>query len=308
MSALRWRSVDDGQVSVVHGDVELLRYTYEPTTDPLESPKPYIHPLRTRSGRVVSLFRPHDHVWHKGIAWSLPVVGNENFWGGPTYVHGQFYVQLENNGQQRHRSSTASGTDGEPTAFSHDLDWVTQNGERLFTERRTLSASLAGTDDWVLIFDTTMRNLSGRDVTIGSPTTRGRENAGYGGLFWRGPRSFTGGTLVTAHGLGGDDLRGWRGEWMAFAGRHDEEDGSSLVLMLDDTMNPHHPPQWFARSEEFACLNPAPFFSEELTVAADEEVRFRYGVGFSDGEAAKAPALADEVRTALTAVPRSARR
>ena len=27
-----------------------------------------------------------------------------------------------------------------------------------------------------------------------------------------------------------------------------------------------HPPQWFARTEEFACLCPAPFFSEEHTV------------------------------------------
>ncbi len=40
------------------------------------------------AGDTVPLFRPHDHVWHKGIAWSLPHVGEHNFWGGPTYVHG----------------------------------------------------------------------------------------------------------------------------------------------------------------------------------------------------------------------------
>ncbi|MBB5778859.1 hypothetical protein HD596_005615 [Nonomuraea jabiensis] len=50
----------------------------------------------------MSLFRPHDHVWHKGIAWSLPHVGEHNFWGGPTYVHGRFYVQLDNNGSATH--------------------------------------------------------------------------------------------------------------------------------------------------------------------------------------------------------------
>ena len=55
---------------------------------------------------MVSLFRPHDHVWHKGIAWSLPHVGEHNFWGGPTYVHGSFYVQLENNGSAVHRAMT----------------------------------------------------------------------------------------------------------------------------------------------------------------------------------------------------------
>ena len=71
-------------VTVRDGDTELFHYVYQPGTVQLESPKPYIHPLRTRAGKVVSLFRPHDHVWHKGIAWSLPHVGEENFWGGPT--------------------------------------------------------------------------------------------------------------------------------------------------------------------------------------------------------------------------------
>ena len=89
----------DGAITVRAGDVELFRYVYIPDDCPqLESPKPYLHPIRTRAGHLVSLFRPHDHVWHKGIAWSLPWSVSENFWGGPTYVHGQFYVQLPNDG------------------------------------------------------------------------------------------------------------------------------------------------------------------------------------------------------------------
>ena len=78
----------DRSISVRLDGVELAEYVYAPDTVPLESPKPYLHPLRTRAGHLVSLFRPHDHVWHKGIAWSLPHVGTENFWGGPTFVPG----------------------------------------------------------------------------------------------------------------------------------------------------------------------------------------------------------------------------
>lgn len=283
-------------IAVSADGIEILRYTYDPDTPQLESPKPYIHPLRTRSGREVSLFRPHDHVWHKGIAWSLPVVGDENFWGGPTYVHGRFYVQLDNDGSQQHERIERFEARDDAVEFVHDLRWVTQAGNLMFTERRMLRVELLASEGWALVFETQMTNVSGDSVAIGSPTTKGRENAGYGGLFWRGPRSFTGGTLVTAAGTGGDDLRGWRGEWMAFAGRHDVDDAESLVLMLDSQDNPHHPPQWFARSEEFACLNPAPFFSEELDVAPGETARFRYGVGIADGSAAAASSLADEVR------------
>jgi hypothetical protein len=95
-------------------------------------------------------------------------------------------------------------------------------------------------------------------------------------------------------------MRGQRHEWMAYAGRHDHIDASSLVLMLDDSQNPHHPPQWFARSEEFAALNPAPFFSEEVVIPAGESATFRYGVGIADGVAADAPALAETVRGILS--------
>ncbi|MFJ5779797.1 PmoA family protein [Streptomyces sp. NPDC093094] len=299
MSTLGIRHDLGVSLTVRDGGTELFRYVYRPDTVRLESPKPYISPLRTRAGEVVSLFRPHDHVWHKGIAWSLPHVGEENFWGGPTYVHGSFYVQLENNGTQAHRRIVAlDGCEGTAT-FSHDLDWITQSGELFFTERRTLRASLISAHAWALTFETRMTNVSGADVVMGSPTTKGRENAGYGGLFWRGPRSFTGGRLVTENGLGGDEIRGRRMEWMAFEGRHDERDARSLVLMIDDTANPHHPPQWFARTEEFACLNPAPFFSEELTVEDRATVRFRYGVGVADADASAAPELADAVRRLL---------
>lgn len=288
-------------VTVQDGAVDLLRYTYLPDTPQLESPKPYLHPLRTRGGHVVSLFRPHDHVWHKGIAWSLPVVGEENFWGGPTYIHGRFYVQLPNDGSQQHRAVQQLEVDADGVArMSHELEWITEAGARLFTEERTLTARVLDDAAWALTFETAMTNVSGADIAIGSPTTKGRENAGYGGLFWRGPRSFTGGSLVTVEGTGsGNDVRGQRHEWMGFAGRHDEIDAESLLVMVDAPENPHHPPQWFARSEEFACLNPAPFFSEELVVGAGDTVRFRYGVGIADAGADAAGILADTVRDTI---------
>ncbi len=68
--------------------------------------------------------------------------------------------------------------------------------------------------------------------------------------------------------------------------------------MVDDTANPHHPPQWFARSEEFACLNPAPFFSEELELPDQETVHLRYAVVIATGEP-DAGKLAEHGRAAL---------
>jgi len=291
----------DREVVVRDGDVELFHYVYIPDNPQLESPRPYFYPIRTRAGRDTGLYRPHDHVWHKGITWSLPVVNDENFWGGPTYVRDQGYVQLPNNGTQGHRRFTELSQTADRVVIEHELDWTTESGQAYFSETRRITAQVTGETSWTLTFSTTLENVSGARIAIGSPTTKGRENAGYGGLFWRGLRSFTDGKLVTTDTIGsGNDVRGQRHEWMAFEGKHDHIDASSLVLMLDDSQNPHHPPQWFARSEEFAALNPAPFFSEEVVIRAGESATFRYGVGIADGVAADAPALADAVRGVLS--------
>lgn len=292
--------IDESSIVVSDGDVELLRCVIAPDSPQLESPKPYLHPIRTRAGHVVSLFRPWDHVWHKGIAWSLPVVDDENFWGGPTYVHGEGYVQLSNDGTQAHlRTTTAEVADGVAT-FAHELEWTSECGRRMFVEGRTMTARVVDAATWALTFETTMTNVTDTKIKIGSPTTKGRENAGYGGLFWRGPRSFTEGRLVTADGTGsGSDVRGQRHEWMGFEGRHDVVDATSLIVMVDAATNPHHPPQWFARSEEFAALNPAPFFSEEVHVPAGESVAFRYAIGIADADADAAARIAENLRGLL---------
>jgi hypothetical protein len=292
-------------VDVRSGDGPLFTYVYRPDTARRESPKPYLHPVQTLAGDVVSLFRPHDHVWHKGIAWSLPNVGEHNFWGGPTYVDGRSYVQLENNGSAVHREMTALSVGAGRADIAHDLDWTAQDGRAVIDEHRTLTATVLDHTSWVLIFETAMTNVSGATLDFGSPTTKGRDNAGYGGLFWRGPRSFTGGTVQSPAGTGADDLRGTRADWFAFRGRHDGTGRSSTIVMIDDSDNPRHPPQWFTRSEHFACLCPAPFFSEEFPLAHGHTVTFRYAVLVADGDHGTdgTADLAAQGRLALQSLP-----
>ena len=73
------------------------------------------------------------------------------------------------------------------------------------------------------------------------------------------------------------------------------------MLIIDDRANPQHPPQWFARTEEFACLCPAPFFSEEHTVEPGDTLALRYGVIVADGasDPARAARLAAAASDAL---------
>lgn len=299
----------DWSVQVAHRDQDLLTYVYAPDDAQLESPRPYFHPIRTLGGDLVSLFRPHDHVWHKGIAWSLPNVGPHNFWGGPSYVRGQGYVQLDNDGSMDHDRFTALEVTDDRVWVSHELTWHAQPtagqavGAEIAHEVRGFSVIVPADDTWVLTFSSAITNTSGEPLDIGSPTTKGRENAGYGGLFWRGPRSFTGGTILAPGYAGGEEIRGTRAEWMGFTGQHDQTARSSTVVIVDDTANPQHPPQWFMRNEWFAGVNPAPFFSEEVPFGAGRTLMFRYAVVIADGAADpdRGEALAGLGRTALRA-------
>lgn len=296
-------------VDVVHRGRSLATYVYAPDDVQLESPRPYLHPVRTLGGELVTAFRPWDHVWHKGIAWSLPNLGPHNFWGGPTYVRDQGYRQLDNDGSMDHERFTTLEADEGGARLAHDLTWHAQPGGEgpgasVVAERRELGVTVPADDAWVLTFATTMTNTSGADLAIGSPTTEGRDNAGYGGLFWRGPRSFTGGAILAPGVVGGEEVRGTRAEWMGFSGRHDGSGASSSLVMVDDAANPQHPPQWFMRTAMFACANPAPFFSEEVPFPAGGALTFRYAVVVADGgaDADRGEALAALGREALGGV------
>lgn len=290
---------------VAFGEQELLRYVYVPWDVQLESPRPYFHPLHTLGGDLVSLYRPHDHVWHKGIAWSLPNVGPANFWGGTTYSRGRGYEQLDNDGSMEHRRFDEIVAEPELVRVAHSLEWLTEQKELWFTEQRSFSVTVdSATDTWALAFSTRMVNVSDREIVIGSPTTQGRDNAGYGGLFWRGPRSFTGGTAHIPGRDGTDDLMGVRAPWMAYRGRHDDHGGVSTLVFVESPDNMGHPTQWFVRSEMFACVCPSPFFDTEVPLAPGDSCAFTYGVVIADGDrVTEAAKLADVGFAAAAALP-----
>lgn len=267
-----------GSVVVSAHGVELFTYVYRSPVDQLESPRPYLHPLKTLAGETVTQSRPDDHVWHTGLSWSLPNAGAHNFWGGPTFIRDRGYVQLPNNGRVDHRGFTAFDATDAGVELEEQLQWMSAAGDPVFTERRRLSATVAADlGSWTLVFDSVMRNVSGGAIDLGSPATEGRASAGYGGLFWRGPTSMGHGTVLSADMTGGEELMGSSGDWMGYSAE------AGTVLMIDHGENPRHPTPWFVRTEEYVGLCPAPFATDALVVAAGEKVRFRYSVVVANG-------------------------
>ena len=104
----------------------------------------------------------------------------------------------DNHGSQLHRGFDRLDADSADATVTERLEWVASTGEAWLAERRVLRFHSADTERgiWALDFSTELTNIHVETLELGSPTTHGRPNAGYTGLFWRGPRAFTGGPII----------------------------------------------------------------------------------------------------------------
>jgi Family of unknown function (DUF6807) len=257
--------VDDGRaLTLTVRGVELFRYTYRPDIPAFECPCPAFHPIRSLDGDVVTGNRPHDHRWHKGLAMTASHLSEQNFWGGVSWVRDEGYQVLPNVGSLVHKSFPESGV--------QEVDWITAVGEKWIDERRRFTAAV-GADHWSLTFGFELTNVRGEGLEFGSPTVFGREMAGYCGFFWRGPREFTGGTVLASDGQSGPEMMGRKASWLSFSSGHDEVDRASTLLFRTD---PEIPGEWFVRTEPYAVVNPSFAFFEPLVLPAGETLSLRY--------------------------------
>ena len=295
---------DGDLVSVQVGTVAVLTARFADDTVPLyECRTPYLHPLRTLSGGVVTGHRPHDHRWHKGLTMAVPrldrrgTAGATNFWGGPSYVDGRGYVDLHDAG----RIDTTAFDVLPDGSVAAELAWIGADGVPVLGERRTFAVRDVDAEAgcWTLEFRSSLRVLGTGAVEFKSPTVLGRERAGYCGFFWRGPREFTGGRVLAAAGATGaagataatgvEDpagataataLMGQRADWLAYIGEFDDRDGfATLIFVPDDGETP----EWFVRTDEYPGVNPSLAFRHPRVLEAGQRLDLGYRVVIADG-------------------------
>ncbi|MGW4170444.1 DUF6807 domain-containing protein [Streptomyces chartreusis] len=286
------------RVTHAHGDhiavtaangTEILRYVYRPDPDAFESRKPYAHPVRTLAGHTVTGYRPSDHRWHKGLQMTASHLSGQNFWGGNCYVHGQGYLPLpERVGSMRHDGFPDLTVEDDRLAVTEELTWIENGGAEWAREVRGLTVhsmdEAAGA--WTLDWSIRLTNTHDRPLRFGSPTTEGREMAGYTGLQWRGPRDFTGGTVFAPDSdADAEKLMGSQGPWIAFTTEHDDVDGHSTLVFAHapENLEALHESHWFVRAEPIPTVAFSWAFFEEFELPPGESFAYRYRVVFADG-------------------------
>ncbi|MBA2813273.1 PmoA family protein [Streptomyces sp. KM273126] len=281
------------RIDIVAGGVELMSYVYRPDPDPFESRKPYIHPLRTLAGNLVSGYRPNDHRWHKGLQMTASHLSQQNFWGGNSYLGpDRGYQRVEELvGSMRHDGFAELVATDDRFHLAEELTWVANDGAEWAHERRgiTVHSVDPASGSWALDWTIDLTNVRDEPLCFGSPTTAGREMAGYTGLQWRGPRDFTGGKVLGPEGEAEQEkLMGSQGPWLAFTAVHDDVDAGSTLVFAHapanlDPAQAAHESHWFVRSTPIPTVAFSWAFFEEFELAPGASFAYRYRMLIADG-------------------------
>ena len=245
--------------------VPVAHYVTAPDLDIRLGPRPYLHPVRTLGGTVVTDALPQDHPWHLGVSVAMQDVAGANLWGGRTYVRDQGYVWREDHGRIRHDDWRPAPDGG----FAESLLWCDGAGRALLREARSVTAR-AATCGWELSFRYGLSTAQPQPVVLGSPATNGRPGgAGYGGFFWRA----TAGPAVAFVPSGGNP-HGSADPWLALTVARTY----TLVfrgLAVGD--------RWFVRTDDYVGVCAALAFEQPLTVAPGAVVERDLRVLVADG-------------------------
>ncbi|GAB3794283.1 hypothetical protein GCM10028798_00500 [Humibacter antri] len=289
------------------------------------SPHPYLHPVRTLGGITVTATHPADHDWHTGIGFTVQDAAGVNFWGGRTYVRDSGYETLDDHGRievLRTRQPDGASAAASSGGVEHELVWRGPDGEAVLTERRSIRwrPIVFGDDRRAWALDVDVRLMPPRlgeagaataagasasaEVSLGSPGSKGRAGAGYGGFFWRFP-DCADVNVFTADAHGEDDVNGSVAGWLAFSAHFmagPEHNGqASIVLAAGDETTAGDP--WFVRVRDYPGIGSAVAWDSRTAVPADGLTR-RYRAAVADGtvSAGEADELAGHLGSASTGV------
>ena len=175
-----------------------------------DAPRPYVHPLTTPAGAVLSVEAPADHPWHHALWFTIKFVNGENFWE----EYGEFGTL------RTIATNESTSVDGSIQEVVARLQWIAPDGETVrASETRTIRTTPLDADAYAIDWTESLRFPVIEPVTDTvldrTPfTTWG----GYGGLTFRGAPDFTDTVIRLADGTDRDRALGDPSPWLSIEG------------------------------------------------------------------------------------------
>jgi len=246
----------------------------------VSSPRPYLHPVRTLNGVVVTDHQPLDHVWHLGVGVALQDVDGVNFWGGRTYTRDAGrYIWRPDHGSIAVTNTVAAendAVDGREGRLQEELAWNGPDGPVL-VEERTWAWSGVAPSIWRLSLDFALSPAGDQPVSLGSPGSNGRFEGGYGGFFWRLP-ACRAATVWTPAGSGEPGTHGSVTRWLAWSGIFDGGPATLVFVAPEGCTDP-----WFVRVDGYPGVGQSLAWDAPVITSPGNPVRRGITVFVADG-------------------------
>ena len=268
-----------------------------------KSPKPYLHPLRSAEGTIVTRGYPmiknipgesHDHPHHRGLFFTHGDINGVDFWGegqpskAAQTAHGQYYSSEElPKGRTVFRKLEEMKGGPDSGTIKADFDLVGPDGKPIGQE--TQSYTFRGEPSTRTIDCEFTIRASGGPLKMGD-TKEGT----FAIRVVKGLEAPNVEMLNSEGGVGEKQIWGKRANWVDYSGT---AAGEPLgIAIFDSPANPKHPTYWHARGYGLFAVNPFgehDFYNDpkrdgSMTIPAGESLTFRYRVLIHHGNAKEA--------------------
>ena len=247
------------------GDAAASAYRYG------DLPKACVHPLHTPAGHCLTGFEPSDHVWHRGLWFTIKYINKTNFWE----EHSPYGIQ------ESITPPTAELLAADRSRVTHDVRWTSEATGPAVAERRSLT--FKARDDGIRLIDwhTTLTAEQDLELDRTPYTTWG----GYGGLSWRGDRELHAVSFTASSGDESESIAGNPYDWVLANARVDGgRDQRVAIGIVDHPANPRSAVPWYCKTGGgFTFMNAAFLFHEPMTLAEGQSLTFNYRVLYRDG-------------------------
>jgi hypothetical protein len=249
--------------------------------------KPFLHPLRTPSGTVVTRQYPfvkdvagerQDHPWHRGIWFGHGDINGVDFWREK--VKGKM-------GRIVAKSAPKMTRQGNSVMLSGEFELVYPEDKTVLGSQREEFRFLQKDGNNYIDGHMTISADKGVALKLGDT-----EEGTFGLRLADDFREDRGATLLNSDGLvGAAKIWGKRAKWVDYSTTIGGE--KCGVAIFDHPANPKHPTYWHARNYALNAANPFgehDFYKDKsrdgsMTIPAGGKMEFRYRVVIHPGDA-----------------------
>lgn len=237
-------------------------------------PRPFLHPLTTPAGVVVTDAHPVDHDWHLGISVALQDVSGVNFWGGRTYTREHGYRWLPDHGR-----IVPQVIEDRVGLLRLESQWRGPGGRDILRESDVFEVEQTG-GIRQFFFEYVLEPAGAETVVLSGPGPNGRLGGGYGGLAWRLP-AVEDVRVRTPDAHGETRTHGSVADWLALSASF-PGGRATIVLAGADAVTRMDP--WFVRIDSYPGIGSAVAWKDAVELHPGETLRRRFFGLVADGE------------------------